>query len=70
MTAVVALALYVVLWALAFAGARSLVEPLIIPLVLVILVAAGVWLQRTLGIEPRKPNFHEPDESPGEERPE
>lgn len=61
-----ALVAYVLLWALALAGASSLVAPLTIPLVLAVLVALGVWLQRYLGLAPRRPRFEEP---PREEPP-
>lgn len=50
---------YVVLWVLAANGATSLVGPLVIPLVLGILVAGGVALNRFLGTSPRSPRFSE-----------
>ncbi len=55
------LALYVFLWVLALNGASSLVAPLLIPLVLAVLVAAGVALNRYLGVEPRKQHFKDRD---------
>jgi hypothetical protein len=35
---------------------------LLIPLVLMVLIAAGVGLDRYLGLTPRKQRFHEPDD--------
>ena len=46
---------------LALNGASSLVAPLLIPLVLAVLVAAGVALNRYLGVEPRKQHFKDRD---------
>lgn len=60
-TVVLGLALYVFLWVLALNGATSLVAPLLIPLVLAVLVAAGVALNRYLGVEPRKQHFKDRD---------
>jgi hypothetical protein len=60
-TVVVGLALYVFLWVLALNGASSLVAPLLIPLVLAVLVAAGVALNRYMGVEPRKQHFKDRD---------
>jgi hypothetical protein len=54
---VLGLALYVFLWVLAANGASDLVAPLLVPLVLVVLIAAGVGLDRSLGITPRKQHF-------------
>jgi hypothetical protein len=58
------LALYLLLWALALAGATQLVAPLVIPLVLAVLVAAGVGLQRWMGLPARRPHFRDRDEGP------
>lgn len=55
----VVLALYVVLWILAFNGASALVGPLVVPLVLAALVVMGVALQRFMGIAPRKQHFRD-----------
>jgi hypothetical protein len=55
----VVLAIYVVLWILAFNGASALIGPLVVPLVLAALVAMGVSLQRFMGITPRKPHFRD-----------
>jgi hypothetical protein len=55
------IAVYVFLWVLALNGASSLVAPLLIPLVLAVLVAAGVALNRYMGIEPRKQHFKDRD---------
>ena len=63
-TVVLGLALYIFLWVLALNGASSLVAPLLIPLVLAVLVAAGVALNRYMGIEPRKQHFKDRDEPP------
>jgi hypothetical protein len=60
-TLVFGLALYVFLWVLALNGASSLVAPLLIPLVLAVLVAAGVALNRYMGVEPRKQHFKDRD---------
>lgn len=62
---VLGLALYVFLWVLAANGASDLVAPLLVPPVLVVLIAAGVGLDRYLGITPRKQHFddtHFPDQ--------
>jgi hypothetical protein len=59
---VLGLLLYIFLWVLAANGASSLVAPLLIPLVLMVLIAAGVGLDRYLGLTPRKQRFHEPDD--------
>lgn len=63
-TVVLALVIYVGLWALALAGATSLVAPLLIPLVLAGLVATGVGLNRYLGlpVRARPPREPGPDE--------
>lgn len=64
--ALVVLVVYVFLWVLAFNGVTSLVPVLAVPLVLAILVAFGVWLNRFMGISPRRPHFESraPDEGP------
>lgn len=61
-TLVVALLLYVFLWVLAFNGATSLVEPLLIPLILGVIIALGVALTRFMGLPPRKQHFGDRDE--------
>ena len=70
--AVVALC-YVFLWVLALSGASSLVAPLTVPLVLAVLVAFGVWLNRFMGITPRRQHFESPRDATAtplrEERP-
>jgi len=58
-TIVVGGVLYVGLWVLALAGARSLIEPLAIPLVLVVLVAGGNWLSHYMGLPARSQRFRE-----------
>lgn len=55
-------AAYVFLWVLALNGAASLVAPLIIPVVLAVLVASGVALNRYLGIAPRHQHFQDRDD--------
>ena len=52
---------YVFLWFLAAHGARQLVAPLTVPLVLAALVAAGIALDRFIGITPRRPKFKDDD---------
>jgi hypothetical protein len=59
---VVAVVIYVFLWVLALNGAGSLVAPLLIPLVLAVLVAGGVALNRYLGLPPRQQHFNDRDE--------
>lgn len=61
-TLVLAGIIYVFLWVLAFNGVSSLVAPLAIPLILAVLVAAGVALNRFMGIAPRKQHFEERDD--------
>ncbi|HUX04049.1 MAG TPA: hypothetical protein VMV53_03990 [Acidimicrobiales bacterium] len=57
--AVLAVVIYVGLWVLALNGASNLVPPLLIPLVLAVLVWAGLALNRYLEISPRKQEFKE-----------
>lgn len=63
-TVVPVLLVYVFLWVLAFNGATSLIGPLVVPLVLGVIVALGVALQRFMGIAPRKQNFNKPEDDP------
>ncbi len=53
------LVVYVLLWLIALHGATSLIAPLVIPPVLALLVYAGVWMNRFLGITPRRQHFSE-----------
>jgi Mg2+/citrate symporter len=53
---------YVFLWVLAANGVTSLVAPLLIPVVLAVLVAAGVALNRFMGITPRSQHFKDHDD--------
>jgi hypothetical protein len=53
---------YLALWVLEFAGAKSLLGPLLIPVVLAVLVAGGVALDRIIGIKPRKQKFVDKDD--------
>ena len=61
-TWIVALALYVLLWVLAFNGVNSLVAPLAVPLVLAVMVWLGLQLNRYLGLTPHRPRFDDGDE--------
>ena len=56
--------LYVALWAIALNGASSLVAPLVVPVVLAVLVSAGLALNRFLGITPRRQHFSEREDDP------
>lgn len=58
-TLLVVLVLYVALWVLAFNGAPGLRELLLVPLILAVLVALGVALQRFMGITPRRQRFQD-----------
>ncbi len=60
-TIIVALLLYVLLWIIALNGASGLIPILAIPVVLAVLVAAGVGLNRYMGITPRKQHFNDRD---------
>jgi hypothetical protein len=60
--AVLAGMVYVVLWALALHGDPNLVPVLVVPPVLAVLVAVGVWLNNFVGITPRAVHFVERDE--------
>lgn len=61
-TLIVAGLLYATLWVLAFNGAAELVVPLAIPAILGAMIALGVALQRFMGIAPRRPRFHRPED--------
>jgi hypothetical protein len=56
------LAFYIFLWVLVANGASQLEAPLLIPLVLAVLVVAGLGLDRYMGITPRKQHFNERDD--------
>jgi hypothetical protein len=56
--------LYVVLWGIALNGASSLVAPLVVPVVLAVLVYAGLLMNRFLGIKPRQQHFSEREDDP------
>jgi hypothetical protein len=56
------LLVYVFLWVLEANGASDLEGPLLIPLVLAVLVLAGLALDRYLGITPRRQHFEERDD--------
>ncbi len=51
---------YVFLWVLDLNGMTSLTPVLVVPAVLAVLVAFGVWLNNFMGITPRSPKFVEP----------
>ena len=53
----VGLAIYIFLWVLALNGASSFIPALVVPVVLAVLVAFGVWLNRFMGITPRAQHF-------------
>jgi arginine exporter protein ArgO len=53
---------YIFLWVLAINGATSLVAPLAVPVVLAIMIAVGVALNRWMGITPRKQHFRDRDD--------
>ncbi len=55
--ALAGVALYVFLWVLAVNGVSNLIAPLVIPLVLVVLIWAGLALNRFVGIAPHRPKF-------------
>jgi F0F1-type ATP synthase membrane subunit a len=59
---VLGLVFYLFLWVLVANGANELEAPLLIPLVLVVLIVAGLGLDRYMGITPRKQHFQEPDD--------
>jgi len=61
---VIGIVLYLVLWGIALDGASSLVAPLVVPVVLAVLVYAGVLLNRFLGITPRRQHFAEREDDP------
>lgn len=67
--AVVVALFYVFLWVLDLNGVSSLTPVLVVPPVLAALVAFGVWLNKFMGITPRRPRFEDPntrnDTSPG-----
>lgn len=61
-TLIVGVLFYLLLWVIALNGANNLIAPLLIPLVLALLVAIGVGLDRFLGITPRRPHFDDGDD--------
>jgi hypothetical protein len=58
-TIVVGVAVYALLWVFALNGATSLVGPLTVPLILGVIVALGVALQRFIGLPARKQHFRD-----------
>ena len=65
--ALAGVALYVFLWVLAVNGVSNLIAPLVIPLVLVVLIWAGLALNRFVGIAPHRPKFPVDEEEDEEE---
>ncbi len=63
-TLVVAAAIYVFLWVLAFNGASGMIPLLVVPLILAAMIALGVALQRFMGIAPRKQHFQDRGDDP------
>ena len=61
-TMVAVVVLYVFLWILAVNGARNLVPVLVVPGILVLMVWAGLALNRYLGLAPRRSHFRDPDD--------
>jgi hypothetical protein len=53
---------YLFLWILVANGANDLEVPLLLPLILVVLIVAGVGLDRYLGIPHRQQHFAEPED--------
>jgi hypothetical protein len=49
--------IYVFLWVLYVNGDSVLLAPLLIPAIIAVMVAAGVALNRFIGVEPRKQHF-------------
>ena len=62
--AIFLLAFYALLWAIALHGASTLVPVLAVPLILAVLVAVGVAINRFVGITPRAQHFVEPEPEP------
>ncbi len=59
-------ALYIFLWVLAANGVSNLIAPLVIPPVLVLLIWAGIALNRFVGIAPHRPKFPSDDDEDDE----
>jgi hypothetical protein len=57
--AIFVLLVYIFLWVLALNGMSSLIPLLVVPVVLALLVAFGVWLNRFMGITPRRQHFED-----------
>ena len=60
------MALYIFLWVLAANGVSNLIAPLVIPPVLVLLIWAGIALNRFVGIAPHRPKFPSDDDEDDE----
>ena len=62
-TAILLLVLiYAFLWVLEINGVTSLLTPLAIPLILGVMIAGGVALDRYLGVKPHKPKWNDADD--------
>ena len=62
-TAIILLVLiYEFLWVLEINGVTSLLTPLAIPLILGVMIAGGVALDRYLGVKPHKPKWNDADD--------
>jgi len=62
-TAIILLVLiYAFLWVLEINGVTSLLTPLAIPLILGVMIAGGVALDRYLGVKPHKPKWNDADD--------
>ena len=62
-TAIILLVLiYAFLWVLEINGVTSLLTPLAIPLILGVMIAGGVALDRYLGVKPHKPKWTDADD--------
>ncbi|HEY1761463.1 MAG TPA: hypothetical protein VGG17_02615 [Acidimicrobiales bacterium] len=63
-TIVLALAIYVFLWVFALNGASGMVPLLVVPLILAVMIALGVALQRFMGLPARKQHFQDRGDDP------
>lgn len=63
-TIVVGVLFYSFLLIIAFNGANTLLEPLLIPLVLVVMVGGGNWLSHYIGLPGRAQKFRDRDNKP------
>ncbi len=54
--------IYLLLWALVFNGATSLLALVVVPLVLSVIIVVGVALTKFIGIKPRESHFESTDD--------